>query len=100
MIWIAVLAASAASYLTKLAGLSVPERVLRRPWIQRASVLLPTALLAALCVTETFRQGQALAVDARAGGLLAAVAALRLRAPFLVVVAVATATTAVIRLAA
>jgi predicted branched-subunit amino acid permease len=60
------------------------------------ALLLPVALLAALIATQTFSEG----VDARAAGLGAAVVALLLRAPFLVVVASAAATTALLRLAA
>ena len=63
--------------------------------VQRVAVLLPVALLAALIATQTFGEG----VDARAAGLAAAVVAIVLRAPFLVVVAVAAVTTALLRLA-
>jgi hypothetical protein len=63
--------------------------------VQRVAVLLPVALLAALIATQTFGEG----VDARAAGLAAAVAAILLRAPFLVVVTVAALTTALLRLA-
>jgi hypothetical protein len=60
-------------------------------------VLLPIALLAALVAIQTFTHGQRLVVDARAAGLAAAVVALALRAPFLVVVITAAAVTAGLR---
>ena len=92
--WGAILIAAAGCYTLKLAGLSVPQRVLDAPRLQRVALLLPVALLAALISVQTFGEG----VDARAGGLGAAVIALALRAPFLVVVASAAATTALLRL--
>lgn len=99
MIWAALLGASLACYLIKLAGLSVPERVLQRPVIQQAAILLPAALLVALAAIQTFTRGTSLVLDARAAGLAVAIAALALRAPFLVVVLAATVTTALLRAA-
>ena len=96
--WAAILAAAAGCYLLKLAGLSVPRRVLERPYVERVAARVPVALLAALIATGTFTGGRALVADARAAGLAAAGVALALRAPFLVVVAAATVTTAVVRL--
>jgi uncharacterized membrane protein len=93
--WGAILAAAAGCYALKLAGLSVPQRVLDAPRVQRVALLLPVALLAALISVQTFGEG----IDARAAGLAAAVVALLLRAPFLVVVASAAITTALLRLA-
>lgn len=89
MIWAAVLVTAAGCYALKLAGLSVPERVLSAPLVRRIAALLPVALLAALVGVQTFSAGNHLRVDARLAGVAAAVAALLLRAPFLVVVAVA-----------
>ena len=92
--WTAILLACAGCYVLKLAGLSIPQRVLDGVRVQRVAVLLPVALLAALISTQTFGEGP----DARAAGLAAAVVALLLRAPFLVVVTAAAATTAILRL--
>ena len=86
MIWAAVLVTAGGCYLLKLAGLSVPERVLSSPRIRAVTVLLPIALLAALTVVQTFATGHSLVIDARAAGLAFAVVALILRAPFIVVV--------------
>jgi branched chain amino acid efflux pump len=96
--WSAILLAAGGCYLLKLAGLSVPRRVLESPRVERAAARLPIALLAALIATSTFATGHALVLDARAAGLAAAAAALAVRAPFLVVVGAATLTTAALRL--
>ena len=98
MIWAGVLVASGACYLLKLGGLSLPESWLAAPRIQRTVPLIPVALLAALVGTQTFSTGQYLVLDVRAPALVAALVAVLLRAPFLVVVAVAAATAALLRL--
>ncbi|HZO67672.1 MAG TPA: AzlD domain-containing protein [Kribbellaceae bacterium] len=98
-LWIGVLAAAAGCYLFKLLGLSIPHGVLERPTVRRIAALLPVALLAALVGVQTFADGETVVVDARLAGLAVAVAALLLRAPFLVVVFAAAATTALLRLA-
>jgi hypothetical protein len=98
--WTALLVASTGCYLLKLIGLSVPETVLEHPVVARSADLLPVAMLAALIGVQTFAEGSSLVVDARLAGLLVAVVALVLRAPFLVVVALAALTAALIRLAA
>jgi hypothetical protein len=98
MIWAAVLVAGLGCFAFKWAGLSVPASVLANPIVQRIAALLPIALLAALIATQTFAAGQHLVIDARAAGLaVAAVAAWR-RWPFLVIVVLAAATAAVLRL--
>jgi branched-subunit amino acid transport protein len=96
--WAAVLGGSMACYLLKLAGLSMPQRWLEGERVQRVAALLPVALLAALIATQTFATGRSLTLDARAVGLGVAAVAVVLRAPFLVVVAVAAITTALMRL--
>jgi predicted aconitase with swiveling domain len=97
MTWAALAAGAACCYLFKLGGLSVPERVLRDPRTRRVGLLLPGATLAALALTQTATTGSAIVLDARAAGVAVAVAALVLRAPFLVVIAAAVLTTAVLR---
>jgi uncharacterized membrane protein len=96
--WIAVLVGSTGCYLLKLAGVSVPARVLADPRVRRTADMLPIALLATLVALQTFTAGSRLGVDARAAGVAAAVLAVLARAPFLVVVVVAVATTALVRL--
>lgn len=97
--WLAVLGAGVGCYLLKLAGLSVPERVLERPVVRRVADLLPVALLAALVAVQVLTGDRRLEVDARLAGLGAAVLLLLARAPFLVVVVGAAATAALLRLA-
>ena len=92
--WTAILLASAGCFALKLAGLSVPARFVEGG---RAVALLPVALLAALVGIQTFASGERLVLDARVAGLAAALVAVRLRAPFLVVVACAAAATALVR---
>jgi uncharacterized membrane protein len=98
VIWAAVIAASVACYSLKLAGLSLPQRWLQDPRLQRTIPLIPIALLAALVATQTFSTGQHLVLDVRAAALGVAMIAVVLRAPFLVVVAAAAATAALLRL--
>jgi hypothetical protein len=92
--WTAILVASAGCFALKLAGLSVPARLAGDA---RVVTLLPVALLAALVGLQTFSTGRELVLDARVAGLAAALIAVRLRAPFLVVVASAALTTALLR---
>jgi hypothetical protein len=98
--WAPILVGAAACYLCKLAGLSVPEPVLAEPRVRRIAALLPIALLAALIALQTATDGRAIVVDARLPGLAVAVLAQWRRAPFLVVVGAACATTALVRLVA
>jgi len=98
MMWAAIVVAGIGCYLLKLAGLSVPPRVLERPVVQRVADLLPVALLAALIGVQVFAEGATVTLDARVVGLGAALVALLLRAPFIVVVFVAAATAALVRL--
>lgn len=96
--WPAMLLGSLGCYLLKLAGLSVPERILENPKVQAIAAVLPLALLAALAATQTLTTGHHLTIDARAAGVAVAIVAILLRAPFLVTVAAAAATAALLRL--
>jgi branched-subunit amino acid transport protein len=97
MTWLAIFATAAACFALKLAGWSLPARLIDGARLQRAAALLPLALLAALVVVQTFSHGRSLVLDARAPGLAAAGIAVVLRAPFIVVVVVAAATAAAVR---
>ena len=97
MTWAAIVVSSLGCYLLKLAGLSVPARWLEAPLVQQISALLPVALLAALAAVQTLATGTHLVLDARLAGVAAAIVALLLRAPFLVVVGVAAAMAAGVR---
>jgi branched-subunit amino acid transport protein len=98
MMWAGVLVACAACYALKLAGLSLPAGLLQDARVQRTIPLVPVALLAALVATNTFSTGNHLVLDVRAAALAVAVVAVLLRAPFLVGVAGAAATAALLRL--
>jgi branched-subunit amino acid transport protein len=96
--WIAIVLAGIGCCLLKLAGLSLPQRVLAHPTVERVADLIPVALLAALVAVQVFSTGTSLTVDARVLGLAFAVVALLLRAPFLVVVVGAAVVAALARL--
>ena len=98
MIWVAIIAGAVACYSLKLAGLSLPARVLAHPVVERVADHIPVALLGALIAVQVWASGPTLTLDARTGGIAFAVVALLLRAPFLVVVLGAAATAALLRL--
>jgi hypothetical protein len=98
MMWTAILLTALGAYLLKLAGLSIPGAVLEHPLVHRIADLMPVALLAALVAVQVFSDGPSLTLDARAAGLAAAVFALLLRAPFIVVVLIAALTAGILRL--
>lgn len=97
--WLTVLAVGIATIAIKAAG---PVTLGGRPLPARFAgvvALLAPALLAALVATSTLASGQALVIDARVIGLGAAVVALLLRAPTLLVVLVAAVAAALVRAA-
>ncbi|MEV6589210.1 AzlD domain-containing protein [Streptomyces acidicola] len=96
-IWIAIGVTAVGCYAVKLVGLLVPDGVLERPLVRRLAALLPVALLAALTAQQTFADGRALVLDAKAAGLAAAALMLVMRAPFLIVVGAAVVVTAGVR---
>ena len=99
-VWTAIAAMTAITFAIKaagpvaLGGRELPARV------TRLLVLLPAALLTALVVVQTFADERELVLDARAGGVAAAVIAVALRRGMLVVLVAAMATTALLRAAA
>ena len=104
MIWAGVLGAALGCYLLKLAGLSLPASLLEHDRVRRLAAVLPVALLAALAASQTLvragEDGISLTVVDRLAVFLVAVLAIRFRAPFLLVIALAAATTAGLRLLA
>jgi uncharacterized membrane protein len=95
--WVAVLAASAVCFATKLAGHRVPEHWLAHPRVARIAALVTAALLAALVAVQTFTDGGGVVLDARVVALAVAALALALRAPFVVVVVLAAVVAGVLR---
>jgi branched-subunit amino acid transport protein len=66
-------------------------------WALRIIALLAPALLAALVMVDTFADGKALVIDARAAGLAAAAIGVAVRAPMIAIVVGAAAVTALVR---
>lgn len=97
MSWPAVLALAAGTYLTRLAGLLLRGRAEMPPRVERLLDLAATALLVALLATATLTEGRGFGGWARAAGVLVAGIAAWRRAPFIVVVVLAAAVTAVLR---
>ncbi|MFT4659263.1 MAG: putative membrane protein [Candidatus Aldehydirespiratoraceae bacterium] len=86
------------TYLLKSAGpLLLGDRWLPSR-LQSVVDLLPAALLASLAVVSTVSAGASIVIDARIVGLMVAGIALWRRAPFVVVIAIASAATAIVRL--
>lgn len=98
-LWVALVVAAVGGYLTKLAGLSLPDSVLNHPRVQRVAAFLPVTMLAALVAVDLFADGLRYAVDWRTlAGVAAAVIALLLRRGVLFVFVTAMVVTAGLRL--
>ncbi len=97
-IWTGILLASAAVYSWKLIGFLLPSSVLNKPVVSRSAALLTVALLSALLGIQGFTSDTQFTLDARLPALVVGAILLWLRAPFIVMVAAAAATAALIRL--
>ncbi|MCR2784448.1 MULTISPECIES: AzlD domain-containing protein [unclassified Microbacterium] len=97
-LWHAVLVASIICVALKALGYLIPPKVLEAPRPARVADLLTVALLAALVAVQTLGVGQAIVIDARVPAVLVAAGLLLARAPFLIVVAAAALTAALLRL--
>lgn len=98
MSWLVIAAVGAVTMLFKASG---PVVLGRRELPPRALALvevLAPAMLAALVVTQAVGGDRAIVVDERLAGVIAAGVAIRLKAPLLLVMFVAAATAALIRL--
>ena len=96
-VWIAIGVLTVVCFVIKAVGpVALGGRDLPG-WAERLIVLMPAALLAALVVVQTFADGKALVLDARAAGLAAAMVALALRASVLVVLLASALTAAGLR---
>ncbi len=94
-VWIAVIGTSVIAFALKYTGHCVPEKWLTHPKIQRINALIPIALLSALVSVQTFADKTTLVIDQRLAGMVVAVIALLLKAPFPVVVIAAAITSAI-----
>lgn len=97
-LWIWILVACLIAFGTKFVGYLMPERWLENPWVLPLSHGVTVGLLASLVAANTFITGQEVRLDARVVALLAAAVALRLKAPYLVVVIVGAVAAALTRL--
>jgi len=97
-VWITIAVLTVGTFGMKIVGpLALGERPPGERTLAMTGLVAP-ALLAALVVYETLSaHGHGITLDARAAGLGAAIVAIGLRAPMLVVVLVAAAVTAALR---
>jgi branched-subunit amino acid transport protein len=97
IVWLCVLVVGVATIAIKASGpVLAADRELPQGAARVVDLLAP-ALLAALVATQALATDDELVLDERAAGLLAAGVAILLRAPLLVVVAVAAATATLLR---
>ncbi len=97
-LWSGILIGSALVFSWKILGYLVPQSVLNHPVVSRVASLLTVALLAALLGVQGLTDGGEVAFDARIPALAVAAVLLYFRAPFIVMVAAAAATAALIRM--
>jgi branched-subunit amino acid transport protein len=97
-VWLCVIAVGAATVAFKATGPVLLGRRELPAWLAGPVGLLAPAVLAALVVTQAVGGRRAIVADARLAGLGAGAVAVALRAPLLVVLVVAAATAALIRL--
>jgi len=95
--WVLVVVVGAATSTFKALGPVIIGGRALPATVSRVVALLAPTLLAALVVVSTFATGRELVVDARVAGMAAAVTALALRAPILVVVVSAAVVAALVR---
>lgn len=97
MSWLPIAAVVIGCFALKLAGTSLPPRIVSEPRVAAMAALVPIALFAAVIALQTVAGDRAYAVDARLAGLAVAVVAVWAKAPFVVVVIGAAATAAIVR---
>jgi branched-subunit amino acid transport protein len=93
-----LLTLSAGTFAFRFAGPVLRQRITFPPWAERLLEAGAVVLLAALAATTTLTEGHGFAGLARPAGVLAGGVLAWRKAPFLVVVLAAAATTAVLRL--
>ena len=97
-VWLCVVVVGAASILFKATGPVLLGRRVLPAWLAGPVGLLAPAVLSALVVTQSVAGDRELVADPRLAGLAVGAVAVALRAPLLVVIAVAATTAALIRL--
>ncbi|MFZ0530413.1 MAG: AzlD domain-containing protein [Propionicimonas sp.] len=83
-----VLFAAGTAFLIKLSGYLLPQAFLDRPAVHDLAAALTVGLLASLTVMNTVGDGQGISLDSRLLALAAGAVALKLKAPYIVVVIV------------
>jgi uncharacterized membrane protein len=84
--WAILIIAALGCYAIKLLGYLVPAKWLESERVSQVTTVMTIGLLAALIAVSAVGDGQGLKFDARLVALAAAIIALKLKAPFLVVV--------------
>jgi branched-subunit amino acid transport protein len=97
-LWLGVIVASAAVYSWKLIGFLIPTKSLKHPRVADLAALVTVALLSGLVGVQTLVSDSKVEIDARLPAVLVAVVLMIFRAPFIVVVTVAAAVAALLRL--
>jgi hypothetical protein len=97
--WWALVVVAFGTYAFKAAGPVAFATLRIGPRLTRTFTLVAVALLAALIAVSTVTTAGTVTIDARLAGLAAAIIAITLRAPFVVVVATAAITAAALRAA-
>jgi branched-subunit amino acid transport protein len=95
-LWIGVIGTSVLAFALKYLGHSVPEKFLTNPRVLRINALIPIALLSALVGVQTITDKGKWVIDQRLAGVVVALIALALKAPYFVVVVSAAVTSAVL----
>jgi branched-subunit amino acid transport protein len=98
-VWLSVIVVGAATVAFKATGPVLLGRRTMPSWLAGPVTFLAPAVLAALVVTQAVGGHREIVVDPRLAGLGAGAVAVALRAPLLVVMVVAAATAALVRLA-
>jgi len=96
-LWWLIAVLSATAYGLKAFGFVLAGGRRMPAALERCLALIPAALLAALVAKDTFTLAQDVVVDARVAGVAVAGVAVWRRAPFIVVVLLAMAATALVR---
>ena len=93
-LWFTVIGTSVLAFALKYAGHSIPARYMENPRLTSVNAFIPVALLAALVAVQSASADGELTLDHRVAGLVVAAIALRLKAPYFVVVLSAALTSA------
>lgn len=89
-----ILLACLVAFATKLAGYLLPESLLENRAMVAVTSAMTIGLLGALIATNALTRGHSLALDSRILAVVVALVALRLRAPFILVVVLGAASVA------